>query len=60
MSLMRNNIRSYIVYVYFIKNIFNNDNIIDNTFCLYNHTIMKIVVHLLVIYVLLLAIATIS
>ncbi len=35
MSLMRNNVRTYIVYVYFIKNIFNNDNIIDNTFYAY-------------------------
>lgn len=35
MSLMKNNIRTYIVYVYFIKNIFNNDNIIDNTLYAY-------------------------
>jgi hypothetical protein len=32
---MKNNIKTYIVYVYFIKNIFDNDNIIDNTFYAY-------------------------
>lgn len=32
MSLMKKNIKIYIVYVYFIQNIFNNDNIIDNSF----------------------------